>query len=107
MFRPRTWIVPGFLILVGLLLLWESSLLNADGAANLPLENQRLCSQSSGSNPHPCATLAADSEQEFSVWNAVLGLMSMVGGFGVLAARISASRERFGRTSGERPPAPR
>ena len=81
------WLVPLFLLLTGALLIWDSSLLYADGTSNLNLQNSAACDQFNSSAPHNCATLVSNPEMELALSTGFLGTMTLGAGVGMAAVR--------------------
>ena len=92
---PARWLVPIFLIALGLTLLWLGSVLNADGVTTLALENSQRCSEVNSTNPPPCATLASNTELNVAELIGVLGVSSTLAGLVVGLVRWGRSRPRI------------
>ncbi|HZY92891.1 MAG TPA: hypothetical protein VFG07_09025 [Thermoplasmata archaeon] len=89
---PTPWLVPVFLIALGLTLLWLGSVLRADGVTALALENSQRCSRVNSTNPHTCVTLASNTELNVAGIIGILGAGSTLAGLVVGLVRWGRSR---------------
>ena len=81
------WLVPLFLFLTVELLIWDSSLLYADGTSNLDLQNSAGCYHYNSTAPHNCATMESNPEMELALSTGFLGTMTLGAGVGMAAVR--------------------
>ncbi len=78
--RISQWLVPLFLVVLGVLLIWDSSLLMADGTSDVALQNSVNCNQPNSTAPHPCPTLAGNTETSLAALTGGLGAVTVLAG---------------------------
>lgn len=89
------WLVPFFLILVGILLIWDSTMISEDAAANTAYRNSADCSAQNGTSPpHSCAILSCVPECGYAAYTGILGGLVLAAGASVGLVRWSRSRSR-------------
>lgn len=83
------WLVPFFLLALGLTLIWLSSAIYADGLANLAQKDSSDCAVPTGQagGPPICANLVADPEMVYGYMIGILGGITVIGGIIVSLAR--------------------
>ncbi len=86
------WLVPVFLLALGVILLWLGSMLHTDGVANLALQNSQGCNQVNSTMPHTCVTVSSNTEEGVGDLIGLLGACTVVTGVVVGLARWSRGR---------------
>ena len=92
------WLVPVFLLLLGLVLVWIGGLVNADAIANTAYINAHSCTGQPG-----CVTLSCTAECGYATLIQAMGTVSVTAGFVVGLVRWA----RLTRSSRSNPPAGR
>lgn len=97
------WLVPLFLLALGLFLVWESSALYADGKTNLNFQNAN-CNTTNHSGPIACVTLSSDPETGYAALTGLLAGVTLIAGVWMTAVRgWRYWRERKPRLFGQPP----
>lgn len=96
-----SWLVPSFVIVVGILLLLDGSLLLGDANQTFPSLQARQgqgCQAVNGSAPPPCASLSPCQEEcSLAYATGTLGAVTLAAGVTIAGVRWSRGRARRSR----------